>query len=188
MFVPLFFQVLTIFSASNYYEVGSNKGAYVKLGHDLVPHFVQYQANKTTNTLTMRQRYCFLYVLHQTVLLAPKLGVFCPKWQVKAALGEFLRHPCLFFPRVSTVEASALKALREKLFAHKSGLLHEFKRYDKNKTGKSNMIFFFMSKYYHQVNMYSTGLCVISVHTSPAAYCEHCEHKCQGFCFLKKCR
>ncbi|CAI9172128.1 unnamed protein product [Rangifer tarandus platyrhynchus] len=85
-------KVLTIFSASNYYEVGSNRGAYVKLGPDLTPHIMQFQANKATHTLTMRQR-------------------------------------------ISRVEESALRALREKLFAHSSDILVEFKKHDKDETG-----------------------------------------------------
>ncbi|XP_078415704.1 serine/threonine-protein phosphatase with EF-hands 1 isoform X1 [Cetorhinus maximus] len=86
-------KVITIFSASNYYEEGSNRGAYVKLGPDLVPRFVQYRISKCTRKLTLQQR-------------------------------------------VSVVEASALKSLREKFYAHKSEVIDAFKQHDKDHTGK----------------------------------------------------
>ena len=38
------------------------------------------------------------------------------------------------------MEESALRALREKLFAHSSDILVEFKKRDKDETGKTNQV------------------------------------------------
>ncbi|XP_040010740.1 serine/threonine-protein phosphatase with EF-hands 2 isoform X2 [Xiphias gladius] len=85
-------KVLTLFSASNYYDVGSNRGAYVKLGPDLVPYMIQYQASSMTRELTVRQS-------------------------------------------VGQTERSALKVLREQLFAHRSDLICAFRKFDSGNTG-----------------------------------------------------
>ncbi|XP_051551979.1 serine/threonine-protein phosphatase with EF-hands 2-like [Myxocyprinus asiaticus] len=85
-------KVLTLFSASNYYDVGSNRGAFVRLGPDLVPYFVQYQATSMTRGLSFPQS-------------------------------------------VKRTEHTALKVLREQLFAHKSQLISAFQEFDKEKTG-----------------------------------------------------
>uniref|UniRef100_A0A6Q2XMJ9 Serine/threonine-protein phosphatase with EF-hands n=1 Tax=Esox lucius TaxID=8010 RepID=A0A6Q2XMJ9_ESOLU len=85
-------QVITIFSASNYYEEGSNRGAYIKLGQELVPRFFQYQVSHTTRKLTLMQR-------------------------------------------VRVGEGSAVRALQEKLFAHRSELMAAFQHYDTSNSG-----------------------------------------------------
>ncbi|NXE65715.1 PPE1 phosphatase, partial [Calcarius ornatus] len=86
-------KVITIFSASNYYEEGSNRGAYIKLNPELTPRFVQYQVSKFTRRQNLRER-------------------------------------------VGTIESSALKSLREKIYAHRSELISAFAQYDLNGTGR----------------------------------------------------
>ncbi|XP_075632061.1 serine/threonine-protein phosphatase with EF-hands 1 isoform X2 [Balearica regulorum gibbericeps] len=86
-------KVITIFSASNYYEEGSNRGAYIKLNPELIPRFVQYRVSKYTRRQNLRER-------------------------------------------VGTIESSALKSLREKIYAHRSELTTAFAQYDLNGTGK----------------------------------------------------
>lgn len=50
-------QVITVFSASNYYEIGSNKGAYIKFGANSDRYFVQFTAAASkTKKLTFRQQ------------------------------------------------------------------------------------------------------------------------------------
>ncbi|KAM6385376.1 serine/threonine-protein phosphatase with EF-hands 1 [Alca torda] len=86
-------KVITIFSASNYYEEGSNRGAYIKLNPELIPRFVQYRVSKYTRRQNLRER-------------------------------------------VGTIESSALKSLREKIYAHRAELTNAFAQYDLNGTGK----------------------------------------------------
>ncbi|XP_071430260.1 serine/threonine-protein phosphatase with EF-hands 1 [Pithys albifrons albifrons] len=85
-------KVITIFSASNYYEEGSNRGAYIKLGPDLKPRFVQFQVSKHKHGLSLQER-------------------------------------------VGTIESSALKSLREIIYAHRSELISAFEQYDLNGSG-----------------------------------------------------
>ncbi|KAL0588001.1 Serine/threonine-protein phosphatase with EF-hands 1 [Plecturocebus cupreus] len=89
-------KVVTIFSASNYYEEDSNRGAYVKLCSGTNPQFFQYQVTEAT---------CF-HPLHQ---------------------------------RVSTMENSAIKILRERMISRKSDLIRAFLLKDYKKSGKLPM-------------------------------------------------
>ncbi|XP_009995531.1 PREDICTED: serine/threonine-protein phosphatase with EF-hands 1 [Chaetura pelagica] len=85
-------KVITIFSASNYYEEGSNRGAYIKLNPELNPRFVQYRVSRCTRRQNLQER-------------------------------------------VGTIESSALKCLKEKIYAHKAELTSAFEQYDLRGTG-----------------------------------------------------
>ncbi|XP_074155979.1 serine/threonine-protein phosphatase with EF-hands 1 isoform X7 [Sminthopsis crassicaudata] len=50
------YKIITVFSASNYYEEGSNRGAYLKLSHDTTPRFFQYQSSQITQAKTLHER------------------------------------------------------------------------------------------------------------------------------------
>ncbi|CAF3894546.1 unnamed protein product [Adineta steineri] len=68
-------KVLTIFSASNYYAVGSNRGAYVKIITNQPPIIIQFMATRATHkTLTLWERVS--YVEDQAIQnLAEKFSV-----------------------------------------------------------------------------------------------------------------
>ncbi|XP_058473956.1 serine/threonine-protein phosphatase with EF-hands 2-like [Solea solea] len=79
-------RVLTIFSASNYYEVGSNRGAYIRIGPDLIPHFSQYQASQTCRDLTLRQSVGWT---ERSALRALRKQLFVHKSDLISAFQEF---------------------------------------------------------------------------------------------------
>lgn len=86
-------KVITVFSASNYYESGSNRGAYIKVGYGMALRFFKYQVTNST---------C-VQPLHQ---------------------------------RVSAMESTAIRILKEKIISRKTDLIHAFQLRDYSKSGK----------------------------------------------------
>uniref|UniRef100_A0A8C4QYD6 Uncharacterized protein n=1 Tax=Eptatretus burgeri TaxID=7764 RepID=A0A8C4QYD6_EPTBU len=74
--------VLTVFSASNYFAPGSNLGAFVRLGSDLVPNCVQFQTGRQ-NLCTSSPHQCVRLVEQDAVkALREKLFTHRPELTV----------------------------------------------------------------------------------------------------------
>nr|XP_048296565.1 serine/threonine-protein phosphatase with EF-hands 1 isoform X2 [Myodes glareolus] len=89
-------KVITLFSASNYYEEGSNRGAYIRLSYGTSPQFFQYQVTSSS---------C-LSPLHQ---------------------------------RVSAMEFSAFKILKERMLSRKTDLINAFQLRDYRRSGRISL-------------------------------------------------
>ncbi|MEE6468661.1 hypothetical protein FKM82_008347 [Ascaphus truei] len=99
-------KVVTIFSASNYYEEGSNKGAYLKLSPDLTPRFVQYQVSKCTRRLTLCQS---VSAVEDSALRSLRRQFYTHRSELIEAFGE---HDPQGTGRIPTSEwASAVEAV-----------------------------------------------------------------------------
>uniref|UniRef100_A0A1I8F2Q4 Serine/threonine-protein phosphatase with EF-hands n=1 Tax=Macrostomum lignano TaxID=282301 RepID=A0A1I8F2Q4_9PLAT len=77
--------VLTLFSASNYYEDGSNKGAYAKFDAEGKPHIVQYMASKARKLPVGRR----LSTVEEGALKDLRAKVIASKTELTAAFQRF---------------------------------------------------------------------------------------------------
>ncbi|XP_032984320.1 serine/threonine-protein phosphatase with EF-hands 1-like isoform X1 [Rhinolophus ferrumequinum] len=89
-------KVITVFSASNYYAEGSNRGAYIKLSRGTRPRFFQYQVTEATRSKPLHQR-------------------------------------------VTTIESSAIRILKERIISRKTDLINAFQLQDRKKSGKLSL-------------------------------------------------
>lgn len=94
-----------MFSASNYYQHTSNKGAYLKLNHNLELNFVQFINSNEEGHLKLSLRRRFVYT-----------GLF------------YILHHIII--RISVIEASAIRELRDHIKGSASKLLEQFKQHD----------------------------------------------------------
>lgn len=66
-------------------------------------------------------------------LVSYKINELFPEAAVQS---HYVKRVAFFVCRVRAAEGSALRALKEKVFAHRSELIAGFQQYDQNNTGK----------------------------------------------------
>uniref|UniRef100_A0A669Q3J4 Serine/threonine-protein phosphatase n=1 Tax=Phasianus colchicus TaxID=9054 RepID=A0A669Q3J4_PHACC len=79
-------KVITIFSASNYYEEGSNRGAYIRMNPDLVPHFIQYQVCVSTDK---RKNWERVKTIEQSALQTLQKRIFIHKQKLMDTFAKY---------------------------------------------------------------------------------------------------
>ncbi|XP_042665417.1 serine/threonine-protein phosphatase with EF-hands 1 isoform X1 [Centrocercus urophasianus] len=82
-------KVITIFSASNYYEEGSNRGAYIRMNPDLVPHFIQYQVCTSTDK---RKNWERVKTIEQSALQTLQERIFVHKQKLMDTFAKYDRN------------------------------------------------------------------------------------------------
>ncbi|KFP35355.1 Serine/threonine-protein phosphatase with EF-hands 1, partial [Chlamydotis macqueenii] len=79
-------KVITIFSASNYYEEGSNRGAYIKLNPELIPRFVQYRVSKYTRRQNLRER---VGTIESSALQSLREKIYAHRAELTSAFAQY---------------------------------------------------------------------------------------------------
>ncbi|NXE26812.1 PPE1 phosphatase, partial [Ardeotis kori] len=79
-------KVITIFSASNYYEEGSNRGAYIKLNPELIPRFVQYRVSKYTRRQNLRER---VGTIESSALQSLREKIYAHRSELTSAFAQY---------------------------------------------------------------------------------------------------
>ncbi|KFR15525.1 Serine/threonine-protein phosphatase with EF-hands 1, partial [Opisthocomus hoazin] len=79
-------KVITIFSASNYYEEGSNRGAYIKLNPELIPRFVQYRVSKYTRRQHLRER---VGTIESAALKSLREKIYAHRSELRSAFAQY---------------------------------------------------------------------------------------------------
>lgn len=95
-------KVITIFSASNYYEAGSNRGAYIRMNPDLVPHFIQYQVCACTDKKKNWER---VKTIEQSALQNLQERIFVHK---RKLMDTFAKCDCKNTGRISISDWAAV--------------------------------------------------------------------------------
>ncbi|XP_021265055.1 serine/threonine-protein phosphatase with EF-hands 1 isoform X2 [Numida meleagris] len=95
-------KVITIFSASNYYEEGSNRGAYIRMNPDLVPHFVQYQVCTCTDKEKNWER---VKTIEQSALQTLQEKIFVHKLTLTES---FAKYDCNSTGKISVSDWAAV--------------------------------------------------------------------------------